>query len=352
MRLARFVSGLFASLFFLQTSEAWEYRAIRDVQVQCTNGMTCTLSLAEIGEESSGFRFQLERAAGEGARTELLVYTPKPLSSDSDVVISAEGETAAVVPQKEFSSEEDGWIWRLGNKKVIAEVLDAMRSGTRLALETTSENGKTSVDFSLSGVVAGLIFMDEVQGRLETPDALHVKGNRETKPLQAREIKTVDSVPAAIKPMFEGGGECSFFDPKRMERAGGFEVQLSDGDGFLVVLPCAEGGAYNQPYVLFSRYGSEVWPVPVPLMSVDGPTADRIIWNVDYKHSKRELTGFFKGRGIGDCGNFDRWKIGNGPSGARLVLAESRAKGDCDGEYDGGPQNWPRYWPSPESAKK
>ncbi len=60
-------------------------------------------------------------------------------------------------------------------------------------------------------------------------------------------------------------------------------------------------------------------------MTEAGPAADMTIWNASLDGSR--LTAFFKGRGIGDCGQISEWRID--AEASALFLVESRVKDEC-----------------------
>ncbi len=62
--------------------------------------------------------------------------------------------------------------------------------------------------------------------------------------------------------------------------------------------PCGAPGAYNQPYVFYSRYENRIVPVSLPVISDDGPTTTDSAWNIDWNNRTRTLTGFSKGAGL------------------------------------------------------
>ena len=50
------------------------------------------------------------------------------------------------------------------------------------------------------------------------------------------------------------------------------------------------------------------------------------------------LTSFFKGRGLGDCGQYYIWQIDEGTNSLQMI--EERARDTCEGE-EGGPDTFP-----------
>ncbi len=76
-------------------------------------------------------------------------------------------------------------------------------------------------------------------------------------------------------------------------------------------------------------------------MTEAGPAADMTIWNASLDGSR--LTAFFKGRGIGDCGQINEWRID--AEASALFLVESRVKGRVRRRGGGRPGRLARVWP-------
>ena len=56
---------------------------------------------------------------------------------------------------------------------------------------------------------------------------------------------------------------------------------------------------------------------------------------------RRTLSAYYKGRGLGDCGTFERWRVNEA---GEFVLVEYRAKTECDGKGNG-PDSFPKLYP-------
>ena len=337
---------LVSSVFFLsaEMAAASPYKDIRDTAVYCTNGLTCDLSLKAKGEAKGLHSVSLSRKAGPETSIALVIRATSALVSTSDVVFSVDGEEALRFALADFDLYTDNFEYTAkepdAGRKLFALIKDA--SSLRVAFNT---DGPSSTEFSLSGVAGAGVYMDEVQGRLDARDALVRVGDKETPPSPVRDIAALEDLPAVLRLDFEGeDGACAFFDKNRFKSGSGFAVTLPD-DVELYVLPCTDGGAYNQPYALYqisSGALSEVW---LPTMTEDGPSTTIGATNVDWDQPTKTLTAFDKGRGLGDCGTFDTWKLRDVPGEASFALVESRVKGECDGEGEGGPETWPQLWP-------
>ena len=314
------------------------YKAIRDISVSCDAAQNCTLNLAPVGGDSAP-GLGLFRSSQSGSKPILRLSYIDSSQKTGKVEISVDGERLVNADVSALTAQDD----QLDYTGDISKVLDAMKSGHKLQL---TFDGKTST-YSLSGFVAGLIYMDEQQSRDGTVEALQARGNKPAPvPPQIRMIKTVEEIPAEIRKDFaDETAVCGGGSPGTFRYAGGFEATVGDGLN-LIGLPCGSPGAYNQPYAFYSRYENRIVPISLPTISDDGPTVTDTAWNIDWDQKSLTLTAFFKGRGLGDCGIYDVWKATDSGEGrVRFVLLQERSKGDCDGNYAGGPANWPASWP-------
>lgn len=317
------------------------YEQFRDISVSCSNALTCSIDLVGSGGALSWAG--LVRSMGPDQPLGLYLYHDE-LAPTATVSLRVDGAPAGSLTGSDFvAGSPAGRLIHSGAD--VLDLLAVLRNGNVLEI---SIDGGTATRFSLSGLVASLIFVDEQQGRLGARDALERKGDGESPRASVVEITRIADIPEAIRPDFQGDGECAFFDEDRFSYGRGFAARLSEAYT-LYALPCAEGGAYNQPYVfsMRSQYGSSVGfrAVSLPTMTEDGPSTVGEAWNIDWNAAERTMTAFFKGRGVGDCGSWDRWGLRETGAAPAFVLMEARVKGDCDGDGGGGPENWPPLWP-------
>ncbi|RCS25894.1 DUF1176 domain-containing protein [Phyllobacterium salinisoli] len=320
------------------------YKKVRDVSVACDFIQTCTLSSSQ-NKVQGIYALSIERAAGSPTEP-VLVLAASQLTPQSTVSIAVDGKQVLNIPVSSFAPPGDSGQYRYADKAGMAELIRAMKTGSKAEVQMRTTSGPLKAEFPLAGFVGGLIFMDESQGRVGRVDALQAKGD---KPAAAKpEVTAIDSfdkIPKAIRADFTGTDSvCGDMDADRFAAVGGFAAKI--GDRTLLGLPCSAGGAYNQPYVFYQEHAGRVTPLALPVMGDEGPTTTGTAWNIDWSQGSRTLTAFFKGRGIGDCGNYNVWKATESDQeGIAFVLMQSRSKGDCDGNNGGGPENWPASWP-------
>jgi hypothetical protein len=325
------------------TALAGPRKEVRNMTVGCTNGLTCTLRApAGSGDIDS---FSLQRKAGPNTPTDLILSVAKPFQPDSAIHFSVDGKAVVQMPLSAFAFDGDQGQYRLSGGADMKKLLDAMRHGRVMTIDYTGATGAGSANISLAGLIDGFLFMDEVQDRVSSLDALQARGPKQSIATQAQDILSIDEIPTQIRSQFvDEGGACRITKPDSFKYMGGFQVMVANGIS-LVGLPCGDGGAYNQPFAFYLSSQGRITRLGLPIMVQQGPTVATKAWNVDWDPRGAILTGFFKGRGLGDCGTWRKWVLKDSGEGLAFILLESRSKENCDGNYAGGPEHWQAQWP-------
>jgi hypothetical protein len=316
------------------------YKLIRDTSVQCDFAQNCTLSFTPVASEGAP-ALGLYRSSAVGSKPEVQLSYIDPSKVSGKLELSVDGSLVLTTEASVASLKSDRLNY--GDAVAVTKLINAMKNGQKLQLKFA---GKTS-NYSLSGLIGGLIYADEQQSRAGTVDALQAKGGHPAPPPpEVKIIASIEQVPEQIRKDFtDENGVCGTSSGNSFSTGGGFETKIADGLN-LIGMPCGSPGAYNQPYVFYSQYENQVVPISLPTISDDGPTVTDQAWNIDWSQQSKTLTAFFKGRGLGDCGIYDVWKATDtGEGHVRFVLLQERSKGDCDSNYDGGPEKWPASWP-------
>jgi hypothetical protein len=323
---------------------AWTSKEIRDWSVECSNGLTCDMSFADWdakGLQSVG----LLRKGAPNAPLELKLRFAPDAAPDkapaATYVFAVDGKPVLTVKASELRADSNGSWFVYSDPSKVAALAAAMQVGTAMTVTASGTPDNPVLPVKLSGVKGALLYADEIQGRLERTDALVAKGDKAPpEDAIARDIVSLDDLPDVVRKDFTGeGGACSDLDVSTIGQYQGFE--LSVGTTRVIVVPCGMGGAYNQPYALYVAYDVIVERISFPYMDNGTPTTMSTAYNVDFDPVKREMTSFFKGRGIGDCGQFYKWRMDADAISLRFV--EERAKDDCD-EKEGGPETFPLIW--------
>lgn len=334
---------MFAVLVLAGPVSASPYKEIRDTSVFCSNSLACTIMLKAKAEYQGVYSFSLSRAAGPDTPILIKLNTSEPFAEGSDVVVLLDGAEAARFGLADLDRNPDMGEYIAKDKNRGRALLSLMRDSSDLTVEFVSTVPKKA-SFSMAGLAGAMLFLDEAQDRIGTVDAVEKIGDKPSPEAKVRDVTDMTTLPEKIRQDFElPDAVCGFTDPDRFKYGQGFAASLGDNTE-MYVLPCAEGGAYNQPYAIYEVTGDFIERVHLAIMTDDGPSTTPDAFNVDWDQSAKTLTAFYKGRGIGDCGSLDTWGLRDIDGDVSLVLKESRLKDECDGV--GTPaEEWPLMWP-------
>lgn len=207
--------------------------------------------------------------------------------------------------------------------------MDLLGPGTELSFEFLDRSGNLHTPrFSLSGLMAALLWIDEQQGRIGSPrSAGHPP--RGLTPVDHFGDRHV-TVPPALIELHRGQEDC---EPLEDIPHNTLFTAIDLGAGnTLYIVPC-EGGAYNPSFAVYRNSGSGFarqgfadyshetsWSVTSHLI------------NPQWNDQTKTLTTFNKGRGIADCGSIGVWRLRDG----YLRLERFYHKQECDGQGDPG----------------
>ncbi len=291
---------------------------LRDWQVWCETSGSCVAETSATGRtDATTYRFSLKfhRDYREAPwRVAIVMSGAEPAPTSVLILQIDDGANFRFEPDEIVRVRQEFEL--IGEYKINA-LMDALRGGDKLWL--TFHNPRireTGLGFSLSGVVASIIWIDEQQS---------IELEAQPVPDQITQLLALDPFCG----MYELPDE---FTPEN--------YQLSD-DEWLYFVPCMTS-AYNEitrVYVVNLRY-DEIVPLHFPIYSEDfgwGGTND--LYNHQYDADTRTLTSFTRGRGLGDCGSRARyrWREYN------FMLLEFRSWEECDGTRM--PADWPIIYP-------
>lgn len=340
----RFVLPIILLFATAVQSFAGPSKTFRDWSVYCTNALSCTLSTQSNGESVT--TFSLTREFGPNTPLKLSVYVPQDRGTPERLLLVVDGgATRFELPfnQASRSGEYDPWVF--SGPAIQATLFPAMKAGSSLSARVYASDGNIEGSFSLSGVVAAALFVDEAQQRLEQTDALHAVGGKIPQQIEGpRQYSSAGQLPPKIRAAWEAATfECSDIAPDTFAALNPFS-DVPDEHTRIYILPCGGPGAYNAYYAIFREEKTGAAQiVGLPQMGANGPGVTYGAYNLDWDRNKKTLSAFFKGRGIGDCGLLTTWQWSDGGDSG-FVLKELRRKDDCDGQNI--PlENWPKIWP-------
>lgn len=339
--LSRVALALAAVVLFGVPARAAGQKGFKDWMVVCDNLNTCVAFVFPTDQAEQAW-LRLER----GGRTDDPVTVTIAVSAEEQPGagggswgLTVDGEPipglGALKPV-----EDDTGFWRADIPADQARAVAlAARDGAVMGL---TRRGRAPIILPLSGGAATMIWIDEQQGRLGSPTALSratgVPGPivPPTRPriaagLAVSQTGLPTQVPASVMAAI---GECE----EQMEPAID-PIIARLAPGVVLYAPVCSRGAYNAIYslVLADERGGGARVLHLPLPEGFGRAAIGDPMNIDYNPETRMLTSFFKGRGLGDCGDETQWVW----DGKAFQVVVSRVMGDCRGvPFD----DWPTLY--------
>lgn len=260
-------------------------------------------------------------------------FTPIKVMADPDlpftVLVDGTGETFTGADEiAPYGAVNDYFL--LGPK--AQSVMDQLMPGAAVDITFTDETGATAgASFSLNGLTAALIWIDETQGRLgservaEAPPvgidpALAAPRQPE---VGAGEVTMADIPPDLIAQDAARPDACDGFD---IVGELPFYVYPVASEKVLYFLPCT-AGAYNRFYSVYVGMGAwyDLQLFATPSYRA-GWQAEQGVWLGGFDPETGQLSSYNLGRSTGDCGLRGLWQW----TGSTFVMLEYRMKPDCD----------------------
>ena len=310
-------------------------REFRDWTATCDNTNHCVAFGS--AHENMGFVL-VSLAPGPGARPVVHMGGWGLEDGAGDVYAEIDGRRYAGQNTK---MDEEGDV--IAFRTPSPQLLHDLGNGSFMALRRGDEQMKVS----LGGAAAAFLWIDERQGRLNTPTALIRRGDRPAAEVPAAPAAPRVTVAAAVA---QNGlvqddlspallahpkvKEC-LAETRRGERfEPNVEVSRLAADRLLWSVPCGEG-AYNFSQAYFITPADGTAPQPIVFPTATGSEEDLV--NSRYDPKTRTLFAFGKGRGLGDCGRMGVWAW----TGERFALLDEKVMPSCTAV----PQDlWPTTW--------
>lgn len=307
----------------------------KDWTVGCDNGLSCqAVALKPDGPWDDGLSIVFTRKAGVQALPVVEISGfPAKLGRYRLLVDGKVAETGALQTGTETITLKDA---------AAVKVARALAKGTSLHL--VDANGAKIGAASLSGVTAALRYVDSVQGRAGSKSAVVALGPRKAAAKKAMipifEVRKI--VPSDMLPDASSLVALSEGSPCSQERFGSTQdTAYSLGNGIggpqsLVMLNCG-AGAYNfSSGIYVGQRGTDgKWKFEPAKFDygATGFSADSkipILVNADWDTATQTISGFSKGRGLGDCGSSESWVW----DGTLFRLTDATIMGECRGSVD------------------
>lgn len=310
-------------------------REFRDWTATCDNTNHCVAFGS--AHENMGFVL-VSLAPGAEARPVVHMGGWGLEDGEGDVYAEIDGRRHAGQNTK---MDEEGDV--IAFRTPSSQLLQDLGNGSFMALRRGDEQMKVS----LGGAAAAFLWIDERQGRLNTPTALIRRGDRPSAEVPAAPAAPRVNVAAAVAQTGLVQDDLSpallahpkvkecLAETRRGERfEPNVEVFRLAADKLLWAVPCGEGAYnFNQTYFITPADGTA--PQPVVFPTAQGSEQDLV--NSRYDPKTRTLFAFGKGRGIGDCGRMGVWAW----TGERFALLDEKVMPSCTAV----PQDlWPTTW--------
>ncbi len=313
-----------------------ETKTFRDWSATCGNDGTCW-AFGFAPEFAAGW-VRISLAPGPNAQPQILFgYWP-------DGEAKGAGDLSLTIDGRAYSAV-------LGAASDAESPIGEIRDGARAALDALAQGkvmiirGASTQEVSLHGAAAALLWIDEKQGRLDTPTALIRRGDRPAALVPvAPPLPTVTPAPAVEQAGFGDQNQRLPAALRARTEVGDClkasvipavsEMVMSarlDARTELWAVPCGSG-AYNLTHYWYLTGPDGRDPRPAILAGSDGPDSDRVMpdnatINGAYDPKTRTLSAFAKGRGIGDCGAAQTWAW----TGQGFTLTQESVMGECAG---------------------
>ncbi len=292
-------------------------RSLRDWRASCDRDGVCSAETTATGRtDAITYRFTLifrREAKDTPWRVAIRMVDAQPAPSSAFILQIDDGADFRFEPDQ-IVQTINGEYELTGGAKIDA-LMAAFRDGNNLWLTFHDPRiRETGLAFSLSGVVASIIWIGEQQLR---QTAIIV----ETIPDRITRLQDLD-------PFCNTSDLSEFFVPEIH--------QVSEND-WLYIMPCARG-AYSSASRLYleNRQFDEIRPLHFATFSEDyGWGGTNALIDVEFDPERNVLTSFARGRGLGDCGSSATyvWRDYD------FKLLEYRYWEACDGTRM--PADWP-----------
>lgn len=273
------------------------------------------------------FAFRIGRHAEESYWE--LSFTPVKVMADPampfTMLVDGKGESLTAPDEiAPYGSINDFFL--LGAK--AQSVMDQLMPGTALKVIFTDESGATgTAEFSLSGLTAALIWIDEQQGRLGSERVAEIPPVGLDRAIETPRQLAVDLRTVDLVNLHNGSGCSTRID---LDTADRIWTAALDETFMLYVVPC-EDFAYNFIGALYVATDEGLAPAYLPESDANGE-ASNLIYSANWDEANGELSSAYKG-GNGNCGSAGRWRW----TDRQFVLIELRARETCDQST----QEWP-----------
>ena len=312
----------------------------KDWAVSCDEAGYCEASTKDTKNMAGPLRIaRLKQAKAIWEISVELDETTSPTLRPTQLRIAGQ-RTNRLSPSRDFATFGSSNRFHLINSAALQPLFRRMIESRRMfASFSDGTTQRIEASYSLNGLSAALLYIDDKQKRLGSPRvAGPPTGNRVI--AKVSETKTPYDIAKIAETEHEKTKDPLECDADAAASyALGTAISTLDDENSLAVIPCSVH-AYNVTFQLYvinhktQRAKRQQWAVYSGFTGWVG--TDRLT-NVNFDEEAKELFMVHKGRGIGDCGTTGIWKWGE----FGFKMDSFHAKDDCDGKDD----DWPQVFP-------
>lgn len=321
MRIFGILAGLI-SILFSPALQAQETKVFGDWTAKCDAYEECEITTSTAPNDE-GHRPLTLRIARQPYETyweiSLLVFGPHPAA---DTIVDVAVDDALV----RFESETNFAAYHHLNQyyflnKPAQQLMDKLVPGQNVIMGFADSTGQAHASqFSLSGLAAGMLWIDEKQTRIGSERVASAP------PADKDRVTTREPAPLTdeLLARHAANPECDpFEDLVHGEDIWSYRIGATET---LYMLPCW-GGAYNFSYMIYVQNDFETrQQYFAAYSSALGWSGHAELVNPYFDEETLTLHNFAKGRGIGDCGTTGIWQWAD----YGFKLLEYGAKEECD----------------------
>ena len=313
----------------------------KDWSVSCDEAGYCEASTSDTKKMAGPLR--IARLKNTNAVWEISVgldESASPILRPTQLRIAGQ-RTNRLSPKRDFATFGSSNRFHLVNSASLQPLFRRMIESRRMFASFSDGTAqRIEASYSLNGLSAALLYIDDKQQRLGSPriagpptgDRVVVKAPENNQPIDIADIAEAEHEKTKDREECDANGAASY--------ALGTSVSALDQKNSIAVIPCSVH-AYNvtfQVYVINHQTKKAKrlqWAVYSGFTGWIG--TDRLT-NVNFDQEAKELFMVHKGRGIGDCGMTGVWKWGE----FGFKMTSFHAKDECDGKDD----DWPQVFPT------
>ncbi len=317
----KFISLILLTLLAAPALGQQTERVLRDWTAACAPDGYCWTSVAIGRDGTADLGLRIGRHAQQVYWEIDLVSLGSPADAFSDVTVTVDGVTETFSGSSEVGAYgSPQHLFFLGRK--AQSILDAMMPASSISIAFRDMAGVArTASFSLSGLTAALIWIDEQQNRLgsERVAAAPPHGL-----VPATGIEPPPDIPPGLLARQDSDPECRPFE----DLANGRDFLAAPlGEGTVLYgIPCW-GAAYNFGWKFFVATADGMFAPQSFAEPIAGWRATSTLVNYAWDNTAMELTSYNKARGVGDCGTSGRWRWAD----YGFVLVEYRMADCTDG---------------------